>query len=272
MTKQKKRILWIGIPVGCVLLAAACLLFVWRNGQVQKTRYGADYTAAGYEAARGAGRYTPVSLRQAVGDTELTIEEIYADRKQVCIRYTVSDGAAPLSGDPSSYLLAGRCRIEIDGVPYEKVQDTRTGAAVENGRYEASLLLDAADYPADFSFSETPRLVLTVTDYPGLQGETALEASFRVFDAETESIDAAQTVDGELLRLQTLEKGAAAMTLHFSEVKDEALEQVELSCGDTRYPPLQIDYRNREVRFPALEDGVAYTVLVNGRPLFESVY
>lgn len=180
--------------MGCVLLAAACLLFVWRNGQVQKTRYGADYTAAGYQAARGAGRYTPVSLRQAVGDTELTIEEIYADRKQVCIRYTVSDGAAPLSGDPSSYLLAGRCRIEIDGVPYEKVQDTRTGAAVENGRYEASLLLDAADYPADFSFSETPRLVLTVTDYPGLQGETALE------------------------------------------------------------------------------DGAAYTVLVNGRPLFESVY
>lgn len=271
MTRRVKRILGIGIPALCVL-AAGCVLTAWISGrQTSKTRFRADYTDAGYQAAKAAGRYTPVAVRQPVGGAELSIEEIYADKRSVLIRYTVTGGDKPLSGDASSYRLADKCRIEIDGIAYDKAEQAQEAAGSENGRYEAALLLSADD-PEGFSFGRSARLVLTVDGLPDQPEPVKLETAFEVYEAATEDTDVSRKIDGRTVRLKAIEKGAATLTFRFDKAADAVLESVSLRSGDQTFPPVQILYSESLVQFPALKEGASYTVQVNGQTLYDGVY
>ncbi len=271
MTKRVKRTLGFGIPAVCVLLAVACVLLVWRNGRVTKTRFRADYTDAGYQAAKAAGRYTPVALRHPVGGAELSIEEIYADKRSVLIRYTVTGGDKPLSGDSSSYRLADKCRIEIDGAVYDKAEQAQEATGSENGRYEAALLLSADD-PEGFSFSRSARLVLTVDGLPDQPEPVKLETTFEVYEAASEDTDVSRKIDGRTVRLKAIEKGAATLTFRFDKAADEGLESISLRSGNQTFQPVQILYSESLVQFPALKEGASYTVQVNGQTLYDGVY
>ena len=273
MSRRMKWILGIGIPVCGILLAAGALIVIYLKLHViEPVRFRFDYTDTGYVAARASGRYSPVSVRERVGGTELTVEEIFADNKQIAIRYTVTGVDALLGEDSSAYTLAGRCRVEIDGAFYDYAENTRTGPILDN-RFESTLLLDSTDYPSDFTFGETPRLALTVRGYPGQEEEIRLETPFRAYAAEIETIGESLKVNGKTLRLDSIGKGSATMTLYIGEAEDDALGALCLDVGEDRAVQAQlVDYRKREVRFPALKTGDIYAVRIHGQTLFEGIY
>ena len=80
-------------------------------------------------------------------------------------------------------------------------------------------------------------------------------------------------MNGKTLRLNSIGKGSATMTLYIGEAEDDALGALCLDVGEDRAVQAQlVDYRKREVRFPALKTGDIYAVRIHGQTLFEGIY
>ena len=161
------------------------------------------------------------------------------------------------------YTLAGRCRVEIDGAFYDYAENTRTGLSSITGLNRRSFRFDRL--PVGFYLWGNAAIGPDGEGYPGRRRKFGWRPHFGPMRPKSETIGESLKVNSKTLH-DSIGKGSATMTLYIGEAEDDALGALclDVGRGQGRVQAQLVDYRKREVRFPALKTGDIYAVRIHG--------